>query len=161
MCGYVSLQVHAHVNVDAYRDQRVHFPLELELQATASAPTWLLWTELPSSARAVHILNCQAISPPTPALFSSQSLSLNLELTDLARLTSQRAPRILLCPPPSTGITSVHPTPCFYVGVRGSKLMSSHQLYHGAISPAPGACLTAQSIHVDYCCAIPTHLQPC
>lgn len=39
---YVSLQVHAHMNEDAYRDQRVHFSLELELQATVSDPTWLL-----------------------------------------------------------------------------------------------------------------------
>lgn len=37
----------------------------------------------------MHFLNCRAIPPPH-TLFSSQSLLLNLELTDLARLTGQR-----------------------------------------------------------------------
>lgn len=92
--------------------------------------------------------------PSAPALFSSQHLSLNLELTDLAKVAGQQAPSILLSTPPGPGITSVHPTPCFYVGVGGFKLMSSHQLgrsfTHGAISPDPGAHFTAQRIHVDY-----------
>lgn len=42
MYVFVSLQVHAHMSVDAYRDQRIHFSMELELQATVSDPTWLL-----------------------------------------------------------------------------------------------------------------------
>lgn len=39
-------------------EKRVLDPLELDLQATVSYPTWVLGTKLGSSAKATSTLNC-------------------------------------------------------------------------------------------------------
>lgn len=169
MCMYVSLQVHAHMNVDADRDERVHFSVELELQATVGDPTRLLWTELPSSARAVHNLNCRAISlpPPSPPPYFQVSISRWTwsSLTWLNWLASK--PPVSSCLHlPALGLQGCTPHPAFmWVSEDPNSCLPTSLAGPLPTEPSPQIPVPVLQLSAFLWttdgCAIPTHLQPC